>query len=463
MYKIKHLLIALLTLSLFSSCVKDGDFEIPQAICDDGGIAANKTVLDIFNATTSTAAEYAADDIIEGYVTSNDQAGNFYKTISFQTEDGSMGFSVPVDQTDLYVTYNPGRKVYVKLQGLFTQIAQDALTVGALYNDNVGRIDVNEYFKYLIPSCAEVKAEDDMVKQRTIDQITDADINTLIELSGVQFVDAAVGKTLYDASNVLGGATNWDLIDATGSTLIFRTSQYADFADVLVPDGNGTIRGVLTKYGSDFQFMARSIEDLDLSGDRKRIGYAENIGGTKISIADLRAKYTGSDTTVPDDAYVEGIVTMSGIDKNNLPSKNAYFQDDTGGIALRFSGSNDNKRGYQLKIGVKDVVLSEYNGLLQANISQSDNVEFVSEGNADPAPKVVTIAELLTGNYESQLVQIDAVQFKNATGTYSGNQSITDCADEVVVYTTSYSDFAADTYPSGNGTIYGIASTYNTA
>ena len=467
MYKLKHLLIAILTLSIFSACVKDDDFEIPKAICDDGGLSNNKEVQAVLDGSSVAATEYISDtsddDIIEGYVTSSDQGGNFYKTISFQNTDGTLGFSIPVDQTDLYTVYNPGRKVFIKLNGLYTQIAHDALTIGALYNDNVGRIAAGEYYKHLIPSCEEPMAESDMVKQRTIDQITYADINTLIELSGVQFEEAAIGKTLYDKDNVLGGATNWDIVDSAGNTLIFRTSEYADFADIAVPEGNGTIRGVLTKYYNDYQFMARTISDLDLNGDRKRIGYAENIGGTKISIADLRAKFTGSDTTVPDDAYIEGIVTMSGIDENNMSSKNAYIQDDSGAIALRFSGSNDNKQGYQLKISVKDILLSEYNGLLQANITQNLHVEFVSEGNADPTPVVVTIAELLTGNYESQLVQMDAVQFVNASGTFSGGQNITDCTDEVVVYTTSYANFADDTYPSGNGSIYGIASVYNTA
>lgn len=460
-YKLKHLIIAFLAISTFSSCVKDSDFDIPQAICSDGDVTTNKTIQEIFNASSENVAEYTNDDVIEAYVTSSDQAGNFYKTISLQSADGSIGFSVSVDQTDLYTIYSPGRKVYVKLKNLYTQIFSDGLEIGALYNDEVGRIDAGTFSNYLIKSCDEVN-EDELVQQISIDQISDAYLNTLVEFTDVQFSESALGSTLYDSSNDLGGATNWDIQDVSGNTLIFRTSSFADFASTAVPEGNGTIRGVLTKYYNDYQLIARSVNDLNLTNERKRIGFAENIGGTKISIADLRSKYTGSDTTVPDDAYIEGIITMSGIDEDNMSNRNAYIQDDSGAIALRFSAATSVLRGYQVKVSVKDVLLSEYNGLLQANVDQNTQVEFVAENVADPAPAVITLAQLLSGDYESQLVQIDDVQFETETGTYSGGQNITDCTDTALIYTSSYATFADDSYPTGNGTIYGIASVFNT-
>ena len=122
MYKFKHLLIAFLTIGVFNACVDD-DFEIPKAVCNDGDMPTIKTVQDIFSSSSTTATQYTSDDAIVGYVTSNDQAGNFYKSISFQTEIGDLGFSVPIDQTDLYTIYNPGRKVYIKLKDLYTQIS----------------------------------------------------------------------------------------------------------------------------------------------------------------------------------------------------------------------------------------------------------------------------------------------------------------------------------------------------
>src|SRR5690606_9966936 len=73
--------------------------------------------------------------------------------------------------------------------------------------------------------------------------------------------------TFYDAENVLGGATNHSIEDATGS-MIFRTSEFAKFASKVVPRNSGKIRGVLTKFNSDYQFMARTFNDIQLTNDR---------------------------------------------------------------------------------------------------------------------------------------------------------------------------------------------------
>jgi len=49
-------------------------------------------------------------DYIEAYVTSSDEGGNFYKSISMVSTDGSTGFSMPVDNYNLYTEFEPGKK-----------------------------------------------------------------------------------------------------------------------------------------------------------------------------------------------------------------------------------------------------------------------------------------------------------------------------------------------------------------
>lgn len=51
-----------------------------------------------------------------------------------------------------------------------------------------------------------------------------------------------------------------------------------------------------------------------------------------------------------------------------------------------------------------------------------------------PTPKVVTIAELSGNKYESQLIQINNVQFNEAMQgtTYSGNKILTDCNESLL-------------------------------
>jgi hypothetical protein len=61
---------------------------------------------------------------------SSDENGNFFKSI-LQTlataTKPTIGFSVPVDATNLYVDYRLGNKVYVKLLNQYTDINYGAL------------------------------------------------------------------------------------------------------------------------------------------------------------------------------------------------------------------------------------------------------------------------------------------------------------------------------------------------
>ena len=64
--------------------------------------------------------------------------------------------------------------------------------------------------------------------------------------------------------------------------IIVRVSEFANFAGNQIPSGNGKIRGVLTKYNSDYQFMIRTINDVNLPNDRLDLDFFPPIVGTSI-------------------------------------------------------------------------------------------------------------------------------------------------------------------------------------
>ena len=464
---IQYLVSILLFISIFYSCVHDDDYEIPSIEnCSEVVIPVTKTVQEIYDTSTSTVTQYTLQDVLEAYVISNDQAGNFFKRLHFQTLDGSRGFSIPIDLSDSYTIFNSGRKVYIQLQNNYIQLHFDGLEIGNYFFDDatqlasIGKIPAANYKNIIIKTCTVVE-EDKLTNKITLSEITDAHLNTLIELKDVQFEDAALGKTLYDANNDIGGATNYTIEDISKTSIKFRTSAFVNFGTTAVPEGNGTIRGVLTKFRNTYQLLSRTLDDINLNGDRKRIGFAENITGTKINISEVRTLFTGTDTQLLDDVFIEGIITMSGIDHNNMTERNAFIQDESGAIALRFSAATSLKRGYKVKINLKDVVLGSLRGLLQANIVQHEKVLFVADNVALPNPKLITVSELNTGFFEAQLVQINAAQFEDESGTYKGNKPLTDCSDTVSILTANSASFAKDTYPTYNGKIIGIASNYN--
>lgn len=276
----------LILVTIFSGCIND-EVAIPKLSCNQPDLSVNITVADVHANAGAIVSQYVYDDIIEAYVVSTDEYGNFFKTISFQTlataTTPAIGFSVPVDATNTYVDFRVGNKVYVKLKDQYTDINYGSLRIGGIYVNTynegaVGRLSQNDYKNVLHASCTTL-IEDQLIRPISIpDLLSDSNLNTLVELSEVQFTEAAVGRHYFEETNNVGGATNWNLIDKKGNQVIFRTSSYADFSSKLVPSGSGKVRGILTKFASDYQLLARSESDVMISGERAVPFFVEDFG-----------------------------------------------------------------------------------------------------------------------------------------------------------------------------------------
>ncbi|HEX8562356.1 MAG TPA: DUF5689 domain-containing protein [Flavobacterium sp.] len=279
---LKSALLIVVSAGLLSGCANSDTYDTPNLECVEPGLTATKTVAEIkaLAMTVTTPYLYEADDVIEAYVTSSDEKGNIYKSISFQTipTDGSapIGFSVPVNVTSTFAEgFTPGTKVYIRLQGLYIMMVYNSLQIGSLYQSSpsepfeIGRISELEYRDHLIPSCTKID-EDDFVRPMTVaEAFTDANLNTLIELQDVRFVDASVGRTYFDIDSG-GGATNhYVTANSGGTSQVVRFSSFAPFSGRRVPGGIGNIRGVLTKFETTYQFMVRYESDIMLTTPRQ--------------------------------------------------------------------------------------------------------------------------------------------------------------------------------------------------
>ncbi len=329
----KSFLLSSLFLTTTFSCVDDDFGTVDTDQCES--IPVTKTVQDITSTATAAYKKWATDDVIEAYVTSSDEAGNFYKSISFMSVDGTIGFSMPIDQYNLYTYYEPGRKVFVKMKDLYYATDNSSTIIGSLFNndtpdnstdDKVGRISRISYDKVLRRSCDKVDENTIVKKNLTIAQAKNNQyINMLVEFDAVQFTDASLGKKYYDTTlNSIGGATNHEIIDVAGNRIVLRVSEFADFNTKMVPDKNGKIRGVITKFGSTFQFMIRTENDVMLTNPR--IDLAPALVGTNLT-------YTG--------AFTETFETGYAVNQTNFPK---YINDVLLGYRywqLKTSGGNE--------------------------------------------------------------------------------------------------------------------------
>lgn len=306
-------LMSIITLS-FLGCAENS-FKDPEDTCTETSWVKTKEVSDIVALATATPTKYTADDVIEGYVTSNDERGNFYKSVSLQTIPTSgapVGFSIAIDKESLYGDrFTPGTKVSIHLKDLYYAIVDGSLKFGELFeNTSVGRISANNLNKFVFASCSQKVDESSMVRTFPISTgITNANLNTLIELDNVQFADNSLNRTMYDIDSG-GGATNHLLMDkTTGVTTIIRNSSFAQFAGNKVPAGSGKVRGVLTKFGSTFQFLIREFNDLKLNTPR-----FYNFAGT---LNENFNSYVNNATVLPKYLNLPVIGTKSWIAKTN--------------------------------------------------------------------------------------------------------------------------------------------------
>ncbi|MFV0531787.1 MAG: DUF5689 domain-containing protein [Flavobacteriales bacterium] len=255
----------LMTFTLFS-CVSDDDYSVPDFATCTENVTTTKSFTDIKNlAVSESADELTANETFEAYVVSSDIAGEFYASLYIVSADGTEGMSFSIDRRDNYVSFEPGRQIFINTEGLYIAKADGGVALGGLYNGGVGRLESSKFNTAVTRGCKTINEESLVQKVSTIsDAMSDTYLNKLIEIENVQFQDIETIPTYYDATNDLGGSTNHVLEDAQGnsdSNFVARFSSYADHAKQKVATGSGSIRGVLTKYGNAYQLIVRTVED----------------------------------------------------------------------------------------------------------------------------------------------------------------------------------------------------------
>lgn len=452
---LKPVAIALLTAFAITSCVKDDDYDIPdpngkKPLPDYSGQVVS--FANVLTKVTASVATYTADEAIEGYVISSDEGGNFYKKIYIQNADKNQGLSVAIDKSGLYTEFPVGAKVQLRLKDLTTQLNNSAIEVGhGTYTAKSGRVSVGTmaeaiYKKHLFDT-GERKTVAELAKvSNSIQEVsTEAHVDQLITLKGVHFPTDAVGKTLYDKSNALGGATNYKLTDANGKTIIFRTSSYAKFKDEKVPAGEVEVTGVLTKFNKDYQFMISNYADLVVKGGTSTS--TQTGTQTSTTVETLEA----SNATVAD--YVVGkTVKLHGTTVVKSGRTYIVFKDGTeiqvfSAKGVTISDAAKEKlatEGYEINVtGVfTDYALKNGTVVKEILYSKESDIEFIK------APAAITYVDVdaTTATLASDYQVGKHVNLKNATLKVEGGKSYVLFSDgnKIQLYSPNLKSFSKD-------------------
>lgn len=279
----KNILTAFAAILLLNSCVKDDDYATPpfeQYICSEEW-TTNRTISEVIaEIGSSSLYTFPADGeeiVFEGYVISSDETGNFYKTISLQDsrENPTKGIQVELNKVSLFNNFPIGSKVRVKLNGINGGLTNGVYKVGGTYQGGVGQLAEILVADHVKRVCDDDTSLTPRVFQGITSVLNNNNVNTLVTLEGVQFVQAELGSTYSEPNQT----TNRTLQDAEGNEIILRNSSFADFAGDLLPEGSGKITGVMSKYNSTWQFYIRDTSDVQFDQPRFDVGDGGGGGG----------------------------------------------------------------------------------------------------------------------------------------------------------------------------------------
>ncbi|MDO1501993.1 DUF5689 domain-containing protein [Winogradskyella maritima] len=283
-FKLNKLVMLLIGFAVFTACVQDDDFDTPdtavvEPVLDGqtieissvaGALAQEQGGSEIDFDDDEARVSYGFDGPIQylsGYVVSSDEAGNYFEELILQDspENPTVGVRVLVDVNPLFTRYEPGRKIFVKLNGLVAGISNGVLTVGPQDGDRIGKIPAAVETEFIKRS-AELATLVPMPLM--ISEFTNDKTNLYIQLQDVQFNRnqalgenalsfASEGSDQFDGERILESC-------ASASSTIFSTSTFADFKGLTLPSGRGSMNAVLSKnfFGDTFNIVVNSPTDI---------------------------------------------------------------------------------------------------------------------------------------------------------------------------------------------------------
>ena len=293
--------LAVLALGGATSC--QNSFDDPGLVVPVAQNSANTTIAefkDIFAEENMQLCPYKDEAtktpyIVKGRVISSDATGNIYQTLCIQDETSAMTFAIR--RAGLYDYYHLGQEVVVDLTGLWVGKYNYLIQIGWLNEDSygdpsMGRVDFNIFRSHVElngtpePATTYVTPTGDRPADgiycivESIDQLPASPgeefynlQGQLVEFRNVSFEDG--GELPY--APYQESVNRYITQEGNTAKLCVRNSGYATFYSDMLPEGTGTIRGILSYYASDpsyattdgsvngWQLLIRSLDDVDFN------------------------------------------------------------------------------------------------------------------------------------------------------------------------------------------------------
>lgn len=297
---LKNYLTALLFSLSLGACVEDSDFSVPESLgteenevlneilkqIDTGAIqlVSISEVKSMYKSFWKRPFQVDTDIIVKAYVTSSDQSGNFYKELYLQDspEAPTSGIKLILNLSDSYNRFNKGREVYIRLNpptptnypnGLYIgeeRLGNKVITIGGgtetkQYGTTVTSLSENQINTSVFRSEKTYKITPLVVQ---ISQLSKDHIGLFVQIENAEFEENLNGERYFNPSeNYDTSRTIQTCSGTTYSTFDLETSSFSSFKNELLPTGNGTVAGIISKTydGSRLVLALNTTDDVNMN------------------------------------------------------------------------------------------------------------------------------------------------------------------------------------------------------
>ena len=253
----KFLFLSVLMLGVLFSCTKEYDRPpLTEPVYEGTANITIKKLKELYKDIANPTL-IDVDYTVKALVIGNDISGNIFKQLYVQDETG--GINLGVDQNSVYTEFRVGQEVYINLKGLYAVKYGGQLQIG--YDLTQANRIPWEVFQFYVHKSGWPLSDKVTPTTVKLSALSDDMVNTLVKLEKVYFPDG--GKLPFAEPEK---TVNRTLKDGDGKNIIVRNSGYANFAADMLPEGGGTVIGVLSKFNNDWQLYLRSADDLQNFG-----------------------------------------------------------------------------------------------------------------------------------------------------------------------------------------------------
>lgn len=198
---------------------------------------ATATLADLRSLYAGKTFRIESDVVVTGYVTTDDRAGNFYRTLLFEQEGAAAELMAGID--GLRILYPPGCRIAVNLNGLALGESRGVLQIGRFPEAGSGY--ATDYIGSQPALDRHVFVGDDTASIQPlvcdIASLRPEMAGRLIRIDGLRFAPETIETAEWAGTK--------RFTDADGNAVYTYTRSYADFAQHEIPLGELLLVGTL--------------------------------------------------------------------------------------------------------------------------------------------------------------------------------------------------------------------------